>query len=172
MKNIITFVALSLFICASVNGQSKKEKKAAKALEEYVEMKALIETKEYDFQADWATTVPGGRRINLASNPNFLKIDKDSANIYLPFFGTSTTGGGAMTNDGGITIFDVMENYEMEFDDKKQKITVKFAANKKNERYLFQLIIFRSGNTMINVNSNYRSGIKYEGITKRPTSKN
>lgn len=157
---------LAFLISFTISGQSQKEQKKEKALQEYQEMKALIESGEFDFQADWATTTQG-RRISLTSNANFLKFSKDSLNIYLPYFGSSSSGGAAMTTDGGIVYSGPKSKFKKSFNDKKQKIIIDFSASDKNDTYEFNMSIFRGGNTLITVNSNFRTTIKYDGLTKR-----
>lgn len=158
-----------LFVCMLMNtivfAQSKKELKKEQEQKEYQEMTTLIEGQSYEFEADWATS-QSGRRINLVSNSNFLRIKNDSAQIYLPYFGTLTSGAAAMTNDGGVEFSGLIENYKMSVDDKKQKISVQFNATTKNDTFNFYLTIFRGGNTLINLNSNFRSAIKYDGKTR------
>ena len=158
---------LGLFVSFTISAQSKKEMKKEKALQEYQEMKALIENGEFDFQADWATTTQG-RRISLTSNANFLKFNKDSLNIYLPYFGSSSSGGAAMTSDGGIVYSGPKRKFKMSVNDRKQKINIDFDASDKNDIYQFNMSIFRGGNTLITVNCNYRTTIKYDGLTKKP----
>lgn len=167
MKKYIILTFISLMICSVAIGQTKKEKKAAKSLKEYEQMKEVINEKAYNFQAEWATTLQG-RRINLNSNSNFLRVKNDSANIYLPYFGQSSSGGVAMTTNGGIEYSGLMEDYKVSFDDKKQKIIVQFEGKSKNERYQFNMTVYKGGNTIMNINSNYRTGIKYEGNTRKP----
>lgn len=150
--------------------QSKKEKKAAESAKKYKEMLALIESKEYEFQADF-TTPQSGQRINLATNPNYLKINKDSADVFLPYFGRSFNGGAAMAGEGGIVFNGVMDDYEMTVNEKKQKIMVQFRGKTRTESYTFNMTIFGGGNTLITLNSNYRAVIKYEGQTTKPKPK-
>ncbi len=170
MKKIIILLMISLFIGPLVMGQTKKEKKEALETEEFEKMKELIESGKFDFQADWANAQQGGR-INLTTNPNFIKINKDSANIYLPYFGNLFSGTSAITGNSGIEFEGLMEDYQMTVDDKKQTISVKFSAISKNEQYDFSLSFFKNGKTRVNVNSNYRSNINYEGLTKKPKPK-
>jgi hypothetical protein len=167
MKKNLVLILLGLFVSFTISAQSKKEQKKENALQEYQEMKALIESGEFDFQADWATTTQG-RRINLNSNPNFLKFSKDSLDIYLPYFGASSSGGVALTSDGGIVYSGPKSKFKLSFNDKKQKISIDFAASDKNDTFEFNMSIFRGGNTLITVNSNYRTTIKYDGLTKSP----
>lgn len=167
MKKYIAFFLFTLMVSSVALSQTKKEKKAAKSLKQYEEMKKVINEKAYNFQAEWATTLQG-RRISLTVNANFMRVKNDSTDIYLPYFGQSSSGGVAMTTDGGIEYSGLMEDYTVSFDDKKQKIVVQFNAKTKNERYQFNMTVFKGGNTIMNVNSNYRTGIKYEGNTRKP----
>ncbi len=161
---------ISLLAGPLVFGQSKKELKKEQAAEEYEKMKALIESREFIFQADWANSQAGGRII-LTTTTNFLKINKDSASIYLPFFGSLYSGSLAITGNSGIEFDGLMEDFQKTVDDEKQKINVKFSASSKNERYDFTMSFFNNGKTHVNLNTNYRSNIKYDGMTKKPKPK-
>ena len=164
MKKTALFILLCILLNNFAFSQSKKELKKEQEQKEYQEILSLIESQNYEFEADWATS-QSGRRINLISNYNLLRIKNDSAEIYLPYFGTLTSGAAAITNDTGIEFSGLIENYEMTVDDKKQKILVKFNATTKNDIFNFNLSFFRGGNTLINLNSNFRSVIKYDGKT-------
>jgi len=166
MKKTLFLLLIGLFISFTISAQSKKEKKEAEGLKQFNEMKDIIESGEFEFMADWATTARG--RISLTSNVNFLKFSKDSINIYLPYFGSSSSGGATMTGDGGIVYSGPKTKYKMSVNDKKQKINIAFTASDKNDTFDFSLTIFKGGNTNINVNSNYRTSIKYDGQTRAP----
>ena len=186
MKKIITVLMMSLLFVPAVLGQTKKEKKEKLETEEYKKMLELIESATYDFEADWANAQQGGQinlstnpnfitqqggRINLSTNPNFIKINKDSANIFLPYFGNLYSGTSAVTGNSGIEFQGLMKDYTMTADDNKQRISVTFSAISKNEQYDFSLSFFKNGKTVVNVNSNYRSNIKYDGMTRKPEPK-
>lgn len=167
MQKSILLLFLGLSMTFVTSAQSKKEQKQAKAAKEFEKMKALIKSKEFDFQADWATTAEG-RRISLTTNANFLKFNKDTVNIYLPYFGVVTSGALAMTDDGGIIYHGPVEQYKMSVNEKKKKIIIDFVARGKNDTYEINLSIFKGGNTLINLISNFRSSIKYDGIITTP----
>ena len=112
MKRTAILISVCMLMNSLVFSQSKKELKKEKEEKEYQKILTLIEGQNFEFEADWATA-QGGRRINLISSPNFLKIKNDSAIIYLPYFGTLTSAASAMTNEGGIIFSGLMENYEM-----------------------------------------------------------
>jgi len=166
MKKILVLFFLTTLVYAPTYGQTKKEKRAEKAAKDFENTKELIDEKVYSFEADWATTQQG-RRINLVTNPNYLQINKDSANIFLPYFGVAHTSTMAYngSDGGGINFKGVVENYEVSVDEKKQKIIVKFLANSKKESSNFILTVFKSGSSLLSVSSNIRSNISYEGNT-------
>jgi len=148
-----------------MSAQTKKEQKQAKALKEFEATKTLVESEEFEFQADWATTAKG-KRISLTSNPNFVKYSKDSVDIYLPYFGTITSGGASLSGDGGIVCKGPRDKFKMSVNDKKQKITIDFEVSDRNDTYKFNMSVYKSGSTFINVNSNYRNTISYDGKIK------
>ena len=165
MKNLWILFLFFTFAASPVIAQTKEEKKKQKeelALKEYETTKALINSKTYNFQAEWATSQKG-RRINLSTNPNHLKIENDEADIYLPYFGEVHSSSIGLSTEGGIVFEGTIENYKVEFNDKKQKAVIKFSANGKYDRFDFTLIVYKSGSSNLNVTSNIRSTIKYDG---------
>lgn len=164
MKNIILFF-FTLTLISSLSAQSNDDKKKTKeetALKEYEAIKVLIESGEYTIEATWATSQKG-RRINLTTNYSFLKINQNEAEIDLPFFGQAYSGAVGFGGDTGIQFKGTVKNYIVELNDKKQRITVQFNGKGKSDTYKFTLSIFKSGSTSINVTSNNRSAMKYDG---------
>jgi len=150
-----------------ISAQTKEEKKAAKeenVLKEYEAMKELINSKQFEFTGEWATS-SSGKRVNLISNPTFIKIDDETANAFLPFFGRGFSGSGYSSGSSGIEFKDPLENYAVTFNDKKQSVSIKFKAKGGNDRYDVSIKVFSSGSTTININSNNRSSMTYSGKT-------
>lgn len=151
----------------TLNAQTKQDKKAAKAeadQKEYEDMKVLINSKTFMFEGEWATS-QSGRRINLMSNPTYIKMDANIADGYLPFFGTSQVAGyGA---GGAIEFNGEVQNYTLKFDDKKQKAIIKFGAKgDASENFDVTITVFGSLSTTVNINSSNRSTMSYNGKTK------
>lgn len=167
MKKIGIMFAIVLLSVSTVVGQSKKEKKEQAAAAEFENIKKLIDSKSYVFEAEWANTF-GGKRINLTTNPNYLKITKDSADIFLPYFGVGHTSNNYKSGEGGIVFKGILEEYDVVINEKKQTHTIKFKGRNKSELYEFSMLVYKSGNSNVNVNSSGRSGIKYDGKTKAP----
>lgn len=166
MKKLLVLILLTAMVYAPMTGQTKKEKRTEKAAKDFEKMKNLIDEKVYSFEAEWATTQQG-QRINLITNPNFMRISKDSADIRLPYFGIGHTSTMAYSSsDGGGIVFNgEIENYEVSVDEKKKKIIIKFLTNSKIESANFLLTVFKSGSSQLSVSSSIRSNITYEGNT-------
>jgi len=168
MKNMMLFLLLSNLIIAPLLGQTKEEKKEQKAIqeaEEFENMKAVIDKGIYEFRADWTTSSQGGR-VNLMSRANLLKINKDSIDVNLSYFGVLQSGSSAISNQQGVVFNGPMDNYSVERNEKKRKIMVKFNTKGRHDQFQFYLTVNRNGNSTLSVTSPVRSSSKYDGTTK------
>lgn len=175
MKKLVVLIALFTFVINPIIGQSKNEKKAAKAekaLQEYSAMKSLINSGDFEFIGDWANS-QSGKRINLMSNPTSLKMENKEVDGYLPFFGTSRGGGGAYGGNGAIEFKGSPEGYAVEFDDKKQRASIKFSIKGTNssEKHDIIMTVFGSGSSTVNITSTNRSVMNYTGNTSAISKK-
>jgi len=156
-----------MIVCIGIPmmGQSKSEKKKIKEeqnLKDYAATKELIESGNFEFIAEWART-QGGRRINLIGNPNYLRINKDSADIYLPYFGVVHTPTAGFASERGIKVNGIIKNYKVELNDEKKKLTIRFDAKGKNDQFEFVVFVYKNKGTRLNINSNSRGSISYDG---------
>ena len=168
MKNMMLFLLLSNLIIAPLLGQTKEEKKEQKAIQEaedYENMKAVIDNRIYEFRADWTTSSQGGR-VNLMTRANLLKINKDSIDVNLSYFGVLQSGSSGISNQQGVVFKGLMENYSVTVNEKKRNISVKFGTKGRHDQFQFYLTVFGNGNSSLNVSSPVRSSSKYDGTTK------
>lgn len=164
MNKLFALLLVTLFIVSPSMAQTKKEVKQAKKQQEYEAIKKLINSKQFEFIGEWATSNTG-KRINLMSNPTYLKIDNSSADAFFPFFGRGFAGSG-YGSDGGIEFTDPLENYNVEFDENKQTIDINFTGKGKNDTYKVIIKVFSSSSASVNINSNNRSNMSYSGKIK------
>jgi len=165
-KKSLLFSILILF-SALVFGQTKREKKELKQREQEKQFEAtkqLLDSATYEFNADWANSFQG-RRISLVTNPNHLKMNKNEAKIYLPYYGIAHTSNAAFANDGGVVFEGSVEDYQFKVNEKKKEITITFRCRATRETLDFSLTVYASGNSRLTVNSSIRTGVKYEGRT-------
>ena len=162
MKKLSVLLLLISFTIQPTFGQSKKEIKAEKKEQEYIDTKELINSGQYEFTGEWATSNKG-RRINLISNPTFMKFDNTNADGFFPFFGTGFSGSGYASGSGAIEFKNEVEDYVVTFNDKKQTASIKFKVKGANDNYDISFRVFAGGNTSITINSNNRSVMNYSG---------
>ncbi|MDW5289611.1 DUF4251 domain-containing protein [Formosa sp. PL04] len=163
MKKYIILIVVLVFGMQLTFSQTKSEKKAEKKEkqeQDYAAMKTLIETEQFTFEGNWATT-QSGRRINLIGNPNFLVLDKTTAKGDLPYFGvvqmTSYGGGGGIKFDGSI------KDYKLNFNDKKRVATITYSINNNSENFTVTIRVFSLESASVVVFSSYRNSITYNG---------
>ena len=167
IRNFLLFVVLVSATSWAQTKQEKKEMKAREEAEQFEAIKELIDSGTYEFYADWANSFQG-RRINLITNPNHLKMNQKEASIYLPYFGVAHNSSPAYTNKGAMEIEGTVENYNISVNEKKKQTTVSFRCKAKREVIDFTLTIFSDGNSRLNANSSVRTGMNYDGRTTNP----
>ena len=160
-RSIIILFGLLLTLNTAV-AQSKKELKEKKELEDYAKTRKLIDSGTYEFTANWATT-QSGRRIDLITNPNYIRMKQQEADIFLPYFGVVQNASVGMNGKGGIEFKGKVEGYKVEYNEKKRKVIIKFKTHAKNERFDFILSVYSNGTAYLSVMSNYRNSISYDG---------
>jgi len=171
MKRLCVICLAFILSAQIINSQSKAEKKAEKEvneLKEYKHIQTLIDSKSFEFVADWATTQKG-RRINLIGNSNYFRIEGTKTEADLPYYGVaqSISYGG----DAGINFDCDFSNYEVSKVDKKKKIIIKGNASDGSEKFGLTLTVYHNGNASLYINSSSRNGITYDGKLKEKTNK-
>ena len=173
MKNLITLF-LALVVASSVSfGQTKEEKKKLKEAQKeqgFQEMKDLIDSGAYEFEGEWAIS-QRGRRINLFTNPTYLKMDNQEAEGFFPFFGERFSGSAAYGTDSGIEFKTKVTNYKVTYNDKKRQVIIDFKAKGKYETFEVKMYVYTNGNGKITIVSNNRSVMNYDGKIKELTKK-
>jgi hypothetical protein len=158
-------VILCCFVSAPVlaQKQTKKEVKAAAALQKQKEIEALIESKNFVFDAEKAIPL-GYRFVLLDRNSYFVKFTADKVNSELPFFGRAFSApyGGA----GGIKFEGKPENVQV--DKKKKNYIVKATVRGQDDVYNLLFSVFFNGSTTLSISSNNRASISYDGVIRAP----
>ncbi|WP_299116806.1 DUF4251 domain-containing protein [uncultured Winogradskyella sp.] len=182
MKKSILILVLSLFVSSISFSQTRAERKQAKKERietQYNETKALIESGSFQFEAKWAIplgndissiglSLPGGGavfqggRVDISNNSNKVSIDANNADVYLPYFGRVFFPK-RISNERGIQYKGEIEDYTIDYNEKKKVITIKFKADSPGDFLKFIYRINYGGNTTITVNSTNRQTISYNG---------
>ncbi|NOR75617.1 MAG: DUF4251 domain-containing protein, partial [Draconibacterium sp.] len=115
MKNIL-IIGILVLAFVSTNAQeskkqTRKEKRAAKEAVQIEQTKTVLENKVYVFEA--TQVLPSGMRSKSLTSSYEVRIENDTINCYLPFFGrahTATYG----SSQSPMIFIQPIENYTFE----------------------------------------------------------
>jgi hypothetical protein len=109
--------------------------------------------------------MPGSNagRIDLIGNSNYLKVIGDSVSVSLPYFGERQMGGGYNSSGQGIEFNGIPQKYDTNWNAKKERYEIEMTLKQKTETFQFNIIVFPSLTTEINVSSTHRFSIRYSG---------
>lgn len=164
VKNIKVVLVIALTLLStnawSQNTDKRGSDARSKKVQAFEQLKEMVSDKPTEFVAKRAFPM-GYKSMDLFSNHNHLRISGDSAFVYMPFFGRaySVTPG----ERGGFHFEGIMQNKELKVDEKKRRITLSFSMKEGNDQYQFYLEIAGKENATLNISSNNRSPISYNG---------
>lgn len=163
MKNIIFTMILSVaFLSATVaqenNRKSRKERKAEKEAKKIEEVKNLLDSQTFVFNATHALPLGGGSKY--LSYDYDVTVKNDTVNSYLPFYGVAyrVEYGG---RDTGFDFIQPLEKYEMEKD--KDGYIVDLEVDKGMDHLNYTFHISEVGYATLHVTSTNRQSITYYG---------
>ena len=155
MRKTLLLIALLIFGIWNINAQNKKEVY-------YQAFKELIESKDFDFEGVTAFPQSGGS-ININGEINYVRIRQDSVKIYMPYFGESQTLNSFNSSNNAITFEGLMENYEVDINEKNGRIRIKFFVKGRKEGIDMSIIFYKNLSARLVANSSARDGISYDG---------
>ncbi|MEO8239512.1 MAG: DUF4251 domain-containing protein [Flavobacterium sp.] len=160
---LFSFLSMECF----AQEKTKKEIKAEKELQKQKDIKALIDSENFMFEAQ-KVNPQGGRFIILDYNTYFLKFNTEKTTCDLPFFGRAyniSYGGG-----GGIKFEGTPEKIQVE--KRKKNYIIKATVKGKDDVYDLMLTVFFNGSATLSINSNNRASISYDGEIRslKPTT--
>jgi hypothetical protein len=159
----LSFSMLIGFAQEKTKQQIKEEQKIAKQKE----IEELVDSKEFEFQAITAYPM-GGRSIDMITNPNFLRFQKDSIDSAMPYFGRAYTGV-AYSGGGGLDFKGPIQDYSIKKGKKEYTIRAKVKGNA--DSYDILLSVFFEGTASLSISSNNRSSISYRGRIEKLKAK-
>ncbi|MBJ6369249.1 DUF4251 domain-containing protein [Snuella sedimenti] len=111
-------------------------------------------------------------RIDVNSGGYYLKMLKDSVDVFLPFYGERHFGGGYNPTNTGIQFRSAIKNLSVSKTKKSHGYTLRFDTSKSTEAYQIQINLNTGKTANILVNSMSRTGIMYTGniVSKSTTS--
>lgn len=158
--SILSFFLSFSMLIGFAQEKTKQQLKEEQKLEKQKEIAALVESKEFNFVG--ITAYPLGiKSVDLTTNPNFLKFEKDSINSEMPFFGRAYSGVSYGEANIGLYFKGKIQDYSIA---KKKKNYIIYAKIKdKRDSYNIQLTVFFEGTASLAINSFNKSSISYSG---------
>ena len=160
---IAAFVLISNLSAQNVDKRSRKKLKLEKKEAREKEVVKIIHDKNFIFSARHANPLSGSSR-SLISDYD-LVIKNDSAFAYLPYFGVAYHAE-YMGTDGGIKFKESLREYQM--NTKKEMYTIEFSIDSPKDHYICILSISKSGYATLDISSNKRQAINFNGIIESP----
>ena len=164
MKKFALFIALAilLFSVQAQNSEkkSRKELKAEKKAQHIAEIKAIVESRNFIFDASAANPMSGST-VSLTTDYE-MTIKNDSVFSYLPYYGVAYSGAAFSGNDSPMTFNKPIEEYKSEAT--KNGYLVKFKVKNANDVINCTFHISESGLTSLSVSSVNRQAINYSGV--------
>ncbi|MDT0553379.1 DUF4251 domain-containing protein [Urechidicola vernalis] len=156
----LLILTITLFIGQNSFSQSKKETKNKQKLEEYNATKKMIEDGRVVFKVANLTPYKGSNTQVVGDG---VLIEENFLHVNLPFVGNFQAGY-TPSNKSNIEFSTDDTIFEVIYNDNKQKIKINFEVVHKTETFTFNMAIYRNGRTNLQVVSNLRSRMVYDGI--------
>jgi len=158
----VIFISFLFFNFLIGFGQEKtrREMREERKLEKQKEIEMMVNSKEFVFEAQNATP-QNFRKIDLTTNPNFIKFKPDFIKSEMPYFGRVYGG----IDYGGSNIGLQFEGVPKEFSVRKAKkvYQIKVTVKTVKESYIIMLDVSSQGNSSLTISSINRSPITYFG---------
>jgi len=162
MKRHLLLALILLSIALTGKGQDEKSQKKQ---DNYNKVLAVIESGKFEYVARKANP-QGGRQIDLTTNPNFLRIKVNTGEAHLPYFGRSFSAGYG-TGGGGIEFNGEFMEYNVEKNDTKFRVEIKFKIKGDSDTYKGTLSLNGLENASLSISSNNKQVISYYGDIKQ-----
>ena len=161
LKIYIRFIVLTVLalLSVSVDAQTRDQKKKE-------EVRRLIESRNYVFSPQSVTPISGST-FQLTSE-YFLKVNKDSLDSHLPYFGVAFNARFGST-DSPLTFSSTDFNYSIK-ESKKGGFEITIHINKPDDPDLILLSVSSGGYATLRVNSMNRQSISFYGEIEAPGS--
>jgi hypothetical protein len=159
---LLIYFALSLGLNAQ-NGKTKNRKDIRIERESiiFAKIDSMIMAKDYIFVARSANPMQM-QTVHLISDYQ-LRITGDSVSVFLPYYGRAYQADISLS-DGGIKLNDVVKKYQLE--KRKSNYEIRFEAEGERDNYRFFISIGAGGYATLNVSSNHRQAIVFNGVIK------
>ena len=155
VPGMLIILALLLISCGGADRNMADSPQYRELLDEIGDLKFEIENQ-------WANPIQYGR-VNLLGNPNRIKFENDSVEVFLPFFGERYSGGAYNHDEGAIQFKGIPKDLKLEENPDKGAVKISFEGSRGTENLDFLITVFSNGVARTSVTSTQREKIMYDG---------
>jgi len=157
-------IMLSFFLIANTFAQ--KSTKQAKEAKTAADVKSMIEAKSYVFIAQYIQPMRGGSRY---ITPDYdFKVGRDSLEAYLPYFGRAYV---APMNPDDASMKFTATKFDYTVVEKKDRWEISIKPSDAKDVRAVQLSISKNGYATLQIISNNRDAIRYQGYIEAKKQK-
>ena len=155
---LFSFIVLFLLMAGEISAQKNK-----RSSEAFTEMKELLSSGNFVFEADRMLPQSGGSKF--LTTQYTLTIRDSTAKAHLPYYGVAYSN---VSYGGDLSVsFDgPMQNYSQEVKEGKERILIDFDIQGDNAQYQCSLSVSKSGSATLHVIPDNRQSISYWGDIK------
>ncbi len=178
----ITLLGMVLGLLWSCGGTKSAEAIALKN-RQFEELKTLVATKSFVFNAETAypmqtyavmhvnnallrNTGNSAGRISLTGNGDFIKVNGDTVQATLAYFGEVRIVTSLDPRDAGINFDGEPYSYEVTANEKKQTVKVAFEVKESTEQFSVIMQLYPNKRVTVFINTVNRASIRYDGQLK------
>ena len=178
----ITLLGMVLGLLWSCGGTKSAEAIALKN-RQFEELKTLVATKSFVFNAETAypmqtyavmqvnnallrNTGNSAGRISLTGNGDFIRVNGDTVQATLAYFGEVRIVTSLDPRDAGINFDGEPYSYEVTANEKKQTVKVAFEVKESTEQFSVIMQLYPNKRVTVFINTVNRASIRYDGQLK------
>lgn len=159
----VLLISVSAVQAQETGKKSRKELKNEKIAQQMAEVKAIVESRNFIFDARTANPM-NGSTINLSTDYH-LKISNDSVYSYLPYYGVAYSAASYGGINSPMNFSHSVEEYSSELT--KNGYMVKFKTRNGSDLISCTLHISVTGSSTLSVSSMNRQSISYFGDIRK-----
>ncbi len=163
MKTLLKISLTFLLMLMIVNANAQQTAKQIKAQEKAASIKHKINEQKYTFIAQYAQPLRGTQKY-LTSDYD-LRVKRDSVIAWLPYFGRAYMDVPYNSTDDGIKFTSTKFDYKI-VEKKKGGWTITIVLNDVRRSQKLFLDVFTNGSATLQVTSNSRDAITFQGYIK------
>lgn len=165
--HLLSFAAALILLSACGNTtRLNREQRQALKQNKYQAIASIIDSRSFTFHATAAAPM-GGSNIQLTSRYYEVVFHGDSISANLPYYGNSRES--SYDSEGGIVFTRQPDQYTVDKNDKRYRITIRFVIRESSNRMEGTLSVSHDRYASLTMESSRRATVTYKGYIAERT---